>query len=132
MSATTLLKIVFAGILVSMILCTGWASLHQSLPQYSGLTTGSDRYWNIATLFDAYFGFLTFYLWVFYKRAPLAAANGVVHRHHGARQHGDGVLRHAWAARAAARRSAGRKHSHRAQRLSHERLAATSCPRSNT
>jgi hypothetical protein len=28
---------------------------------------GPDRYWTIATLMDAYFGFLTFYVWVFYK-----------------------------------------------------------------
>jgi hypothetical protein len=26
-----------------------------------------DRYWTIATLMDAYCGFLTFYAWVFYK-----------------------------------------------------------------
>jgi isoprenylcysteine carboxyl methyltransferase (ICMT) family protein YpbQ len=67
MSAKPKLKILFACILVSMIVCTGFASTRQSLFQWGGLTTGQDRYWTIATLFDAYFGFLTFYVWVFYK-----------------------------------------------------------------
>jgi hypothetical protein len=67
MSPHTTLKILFSCILVSMIVCTSWATLHQSMFQYGGLSTGPDRYWNIATLLDAYFGFLTFYFWVFYK-----------------------------------------------------------------
>jgi len=67
MAFKTTLKALFAGILVSMILCTGFAWRHQSMFQWGGLTTGRDRYWTIATMFDAYFGFLTFYVWVFYK-----------------------------------------------------------------
>ena len=31
------------------------------------MSTGPDRFWTIATLIDAYCGFLTFYVWVFYK-----------------------------------------------------------------
>jgi hypothetical protein len=30
---------------------------------------GADRYWTIATLLDAYFGFLIFYVWVFFKES---------------------------------------------------------------
>jgi Protein of unknown function (DUF1475) len=30
---------------------------------------GPDRYWTIATLLDAYFGFLIFYVWVFFKES---------------------------------------------------------------
>jgi hypothetical protein len=29
--------------------------------------------WSVATLFDAYFGFLTFYVWVAYKERSTAA-----------------------------------------------------------
>jgi hypothetical protein len=67
MAAKTSLKILFAGILLVMIVCTGYASTRQSVLEWSGLTAGPDRYWTIATLFDAYFGFLTFYVWVVYK-----------------------------------------------------------------
>ncbi len=67
MTAKTSLKLLFSGILVSMILVTGWASLHQAVQDWGGLDPGPDRYWTIATLMDAYCGFLTFYAWVFYK-----------------------------------------------------------------
>ena len=50
-----------------MILGTGWASMHQPVQDWGGLTTGPDRYWTIATMMDAYCGFLTFYAWVLYK-----------------------------------------------------------------
>ncbi len=67
MASKTLLKFLFAGILVAMIICTNYATRHQSVLHWTGMTAGQDRYWTIATLFDAYFGFLTFYVWVFYK-----------------------------------------------------------------
>jgi hypothetical protein len=67
MASKTPLKIRFAAILVTMIVCTGYATSQQAITQYTGLTTGPDRYWTIATFFDAYFAFLTFYVWVFYK-----------------------------------------------------------------
>ncbi len=34
---------------------------------WTGMTAGPDRYWTIATMCDAYFGFITFYVWVAYK-----------------------------------------------------------------
>lgn len=61
------LKILFSVILMSMIVCTSWASWHQPVTHWHGATVGQDRYWTIATLFDAYFGFLTFYVWVLFK-----------------------------------------------------------------
>lgn len=67
MAPRTTLRILFACILVSMIICTGYASTRQSLLDWGGLATGPDRYWTFATLCDAYCGFLTFYVWVFYK-----------------------------------------------------------------
>jgi hypothetical protein len=67
MASKTPLKILFALILLSMIVVTGYASTQQSMFQWTGLTQGQDRYWTIATMCDAYFGFLTFYIWVLYK-----------------------------------------------------------------
>jgi len=67
MAAKTPLKILFALILLTMIVCTGYATTQQSMFQWTGLTAGQDRYWTLATLCDAYCGFITFYVWVFYK-----------------------------------------------------------------
>ncbi|GAC1671770.1 MAG: DUF1475 family protein [Steroidobacteraceae bacterium] len=67
MSTKTALKILFSCILLSMLVYTGWASTQQSVLQWGGLGAGADRYWTIATLMDAYFGFLTFSVWVFFK-----------------------------------------------------------------
>jgi uncharacterized protein DUF1475 len=65
----TLLKLLFSGIFLVMVAGTGWASLHQALQHWGGLTAGPNRYWTIATLMDAYCGFFTFYAWVFYKES---------------------------------------------------------------
>ena len=59
------LRIAFSFVLVSMLCCTSWASCQCALwktPQ--ALVTHP---WFIATLFDCYFGFLTFYVWLAYK-----------------------------------------------------------------
>jgi hypothetical protein len=69
MSTKTALKILFSCIFLSLLLGTTWASYRQSVLQWRGLTAGPDRYWTIATLMDAYFGFLTFYVWVFFKES---------------------------------------------------------------
>ena len=69
MTSKTPLKILFALILLSMIVVTGYASTRQSMFQWTGMTAGQDRYWTIATMCDAYFGFITFYMWVLYKEA---------------------------------------------------------------
>lgn len=61
------LQVLFSAILVSMLIVTTWASTRQSMFAWGGLTTGPDRYWTLATLMDAYCGFLTFYVWVLYK-----------------------------------------------------------------
>jgi hypothetical protein len=67
MTTKTTLKILFSCIFLALLLYTGWASTRQPVLQWGGLTSGPDRYWTIATLMDAYFGFLTFYVWVFFK-----------------------------------------------------------------
>jgi hypothetical protein len=67
MPTKTSLRVLFSTILISMLIVTSWASMRQSMFAWAGLTTGPDRYWTIATVMDAYCGFLTFYVWVFYK-----------------------------------------------------------------
>jgi len=67
MPTKAVLRTLFSCILLTLLVYTGWASTRQSVLQWGGLTTGPDRYWTIATMLDAYFGFLTFYVWVFYK-----------------------------------------------------------------
>jgi len=59
------LRIGFIGVLITMLCVTSWASWQCALWK-----TPHDvvvHPWFIATLFDCYFGFLTFYAWVFYK-----------------------------------------------------------------
>jgi len=60
------LRAFFLVVLASMLWVTTWASLGQSLPDFIRGPVSGDR-WFIATLFDAYWGFLTFYVWVAYK-----------------------------------------------------------------
>ena len=60
-----ILSLVFAAILIAMLAVTTYASLDRSVFKV-GTELTSDR-WFQATLADAYFGFVTFYVWVFYK-----------------------------------------------------------------
>ncbi len=79
MSARTGLKLLFGFILVSLAAYTSWASTQQAVWDWRGLVDGPDRWWTIATLVDAYYGFITFYAWVFYKeRRALARAGWFV------------------------------------------------------
>jgi hypothetical protein len=61
------LQILFAFMLVSLTTYNLWVSTRQPLWQWGGLTTTPDNLWTIATLIDAYFGFVTFYVWVLWK-----------------------------------------------------------------
>jgi predicted permease len=66
-----LLRLAFSVVLVTMLGVTGWASDHVPLWQTPHEVLAHP--WFIATLFDTYFGFLTFYAWLAYReRAPLA------------------------------------------------------------
>jgi hypothetical protein len=67
MPARTALRLLFGAILITMIGVTTWASVRQPVWQWGGLTHQPDNGWTIATLFDAYFGFVTFYVWLAYK-----------------------------------------------------------------
>lgn len=68
------LRIFFALVLVAMLSVTTWASLQQSILRIPPEVLGNP--WFIATLFDAYFGFLAFYAWVAYKETSVAARAG--------------------------------------------------------
>ena len=67
-----LLRILFTIVIASMLGVTSWASLHQSLGAFVHGATLRDP-WVIATLFDAYWAFVTFFVWVAWKEQTLAA-----------------------------------------------------------
>jgi hypothetical protein len=61
------LQLLFGFILLSLAGWNSWASLQQPVWEWGGLTTSPDNYWTIATLIDAYYGFITFFVWVLWK-----------------------------------------------------------------
>ncbi|HSQ69171.1 MAG TPA: DUF1475 family protein [Steroidobacteraceae bacterium] len=76
MDSRRALQLLFGLILLSMLAITITASGRQPLWEWTGLVSEPDRWWTIATLADAYFGFLTFYAWVFYKETAATARVG--------------------------------------------------------
>lgn len=66
-----LLRVFFALVLCSMLAVTGWAGAQVPLWAIPGEVGGHP--WFIATLFDAYWGFLTFYVWQWYKEPAWGA-----------------------------------------------------------
>jgi uncharacterized membrane protein len=67
MSSKTVLIALFGCIFVGLSAYNLHASTLQAVWQWGGLTSGPDRYWTRATFVDAYCGFLTFYVFVYYK-----------------------------------------------------------------
>ena len=67
MTAKSGLTLLFSAIFTTLLAWSIWATMHQSVTAWGGLTTPPDNYWTIATLLDAYFGFITFYVWVAFK-----------------------------------------------------------------
>jgi Protein of unknown function (DUF1475) len=59
------LRIAFIFVLLTMLCATSWASCQCALWKTPPEVVMHP--WFIATLFDCYFGFLTFYAWLFYK-----------------------------------------------------------------
>ena len=59
------LRIAFTIVLIAMLCVTTWASSIVAL--WETPRAVATHPWFIATLFDTYFGFLTFYCWVAYK-----------------------------------------------------------------
>lgn len=69
MKAIPILRVFFVMVLVSMLSVTLWASLQGAL--WKVPREVATHPWFVATLFDAYWGFLTFYCWVFYLERGL-------------------------------------------------------------
>ena len=67
------LKLLFAGIFIYMVSMITWVSLHKSIMLSPNEFSWALTPWAVATLFDAYFGFVTFYAWVFYKETSWLA-----------------------------------------------------------
>lgn len=66
------LRLLFAAIVLAMLWFTGTASLHQSLGAFARGPVIRDP-WVVATLADAYFAFLAFFVWVAWKERSAAA-----------------------------------------------------------
>lgn len=65
------LRILFGLVLGSMLWVTTWASLQ--CPLFAVPREVFTHPWFIATLFDAYWGFITFFLWVAFKQTAWLA-----------------------------------------------------------
>jgi hypothetical protein len=61
------LWIVAILVFAAMVAVTAWASLDANV--LVGFQRVLAERWGVATLFDAYFGFLWFWLWIAYKEA---------------------------------------------------------------
>lgn len=68
------LRSFFVIVIVSMLCVTSWASTKCALWEIPGAVGGHP--WFIATLFDTYWAFLTFYCWVAYKETAWLARIG--------------------------------------------------------
>jgi predicted permease len=68
------LRFAFIGVLIAMLAITGWASGEVAL--WKTPREVVTHPWFIATLFDTYFAFLTFYCWVAYKETSAFARIG--------------------------------------------------------
>lgn len=69
LSARSVLVALFLSVLVAMLWVTVTASLERSVFEAGG-DIWSDL-WARATLFDAYFGFLTVYVWIFFRESSV-------------------------------------------------------------
>jgi hypothetical protein len=65
------LRTLFTVVLASMLAVVSWASEHTPLFQIPRAVFTHP--WFIATLFDAYWAFVTFFVWVAWKEQSLAA-----------------------------------------------------------
>ena len=65
------LRLLFVAVFAAMLSVTTWASFQQSI--FAIPREVFTNPWFIATLFDAYLGFLTFYVWVAWKEPRFGA-----------------------------------------------------------
>ena len=67
----TALRLLFTLTLLSMLWVTSWASMQCAL--WNTPRAVATHPWFIATLFDTYWGFITFYCWLAYKERSWVA-----------------------------------------------------------
>ena len=67
----TFLRALFLVVLASMIWVTSWAGMQ--CPLFAVPRAVATHPWFIATLCDAYWGFITFYVWVCYREVSWTA-----------------------------------------------------------
>jgi magnesium-transporting ATPase (P-type) len=70
------LLLLFGWIVVSLLAYTTWASSQQPLWEWQGLVREPDRWWVIATMIDAYYAFITFFVWVCFKERSMVSRGG--------------------------------------------------------
>jgi hypothetical protein len=66
-----ILRALFVVVLASMVWVTTWAGLQ--CPLFGVPRSVATHPWFIATMFDAYWGFTTFYVWVCFKQVTWTA-----------------------------------------------------------
>ncbi|MDB6119267.1 MAG: hypothetical protein JWO08_3048 [Verrucomicrobiaceae bacterium] len=67
----TFLRFLFTLVLVSMLWVTSWATMQCAL--WDTPRAVATHPWFIATMFDTYWGFITFYCWLAYKERSWVA-----------------------------------------------------------
>lgn len=67
------LIVLFVAIILTMLVVTSLASIKRPLWDSAAEFHWISSPWSVATLFDAYFGFVTFYVWVAYKERTAVA-----------------------------------------------------------
>ncbi len=67
------LKLLFSAIFLWMVCMTTYVSLQKPLWLSGSEFSWSSSPWAVATLFDAYFGFLTLFVWVSFKEKTFTA-----------------------------------------------------------
>ncbi|HEX4486216.1 MAG TPA: DUF1475 family protein [Terriglobales bacterium] len=66
-----LLKLLFSAIFLWMVGMTVYVSFHKPIWLSPSEFSWAGSPWAVATLFDAYFGFVTFFVWVCFKERSL-------------------------------------------------------------
>jgi len=68
-----LLKLLFAAVFLWMVVMTTYVSLHKPIWEAGSEFSWAGSPWAVATLFDAYFGFVTFFVWVCFKESSMVS-----------------------------------------------------------
>jgi hypothetical protein len=63
----------FSAVFLWMVAMTAYISVHKPLWQAGSEFSWARSPWAVATLFDAYFGFVTFFVWACFKERSFVA-----------------------------------------------------------